>query len=271
MSRYTPKLIVYHPAKVFEERRRQQDALKELNAQAEAKRLENIDPATGKPREQEDDPVMKARKNIGRLMAAMNQLKGFYENLIQLCQSAQNSSLDDEDRKEVNKKFQKVKADIDNVALNTEIDGARIFSGEYSEKSHAIVLDPEAGADEAIQLRSEAMTCDALGVARVRIDSLVNARKAQQELEENARKVVNAITLLEGKNGSLEFQAKKVLERREASKTEQASDNIRLKEGENPFQLSALTKVILEENRRAQDRAHRYTQETAGLIVNRRY
>jgi flagellin-like hook-associated protein FlgL len=121
-----------------------------------------------------------ARKVVEEGLEILESLTSKYQRLQSLVGQSMNAELDDLDRRNLNKRFQDAKNEFNELAANSQVGNVALFSGAFEEDPYVVPLDAES--KEALSLRIDSFKLEDIGLERLKIDSLVNARKASSEL-----------------------------------------------------------------------------------------
>ena len=204
----------YHPSHLFAEKRRQRAAERE-KARSE---LPKIDLATGEAQstnekaEQElkgDELLLsKAEKFVIRAQSLLEDLYAKYKTLMALNQSSLKVEADDDGRKGHHREFLAGIQDLNAMATNLEIDGIKLFSGQFSKEGYRMPLTEKG--NESVVLRVGALTAQGLKLDRIKIDTLINARKAVADIEKGKDVFEETVKQLNAKFDTIVFKKTKL-------------------------------------------------------------
>ncbi len=254
------KNITYNPWAIREAKRKAEEAKK---AEGLAKISIKKDAASDEATETaQATPLMQAEKFLKAARGGVTEILDVHGELVKFNQAALNSNLDDLDRKKIHAQFAICRTKLDELSQR-EFESVKIFSGEFSEAGKKLILNSEK--DEFLVVRMDDMSSRGLKVDRLKVDSLVNARKAVQDLEEAKRTIEQSIASIISKFQVIEFHKKKA----EAAKPE--SEKKKEDAGEvspdGGFELKGWKKAFYNDLKRRQQSAADRTGLERGLLI----
>lgn len=136
------------------------------------------------------------------------QLDAKYNQMMATLAQTLDLKIDDQDRKKINKDFMVQKKEFDDLAKNSLVFGDPLFSGKFAQKGKSLKIGMTD--EESIVIRQAALHLEGLGISRVRVDSLVNARKAQPLLDKVKLELAEARKSLKARTETVSFKQAKV-------------------------------------------------------------
>lgn len=205
----------YHPSAIFQAKRQKiaEETAKLREAPAAA-------PTADQAAEGAASPPAKVKKEglAGILQDTMDYLDGGlaileklekkYSEMVATLNQTLDLKLDDQDRKKINKDFITQKKEFDDIAKGSEVMGDTLFNGKFAQKGKSLKIGMTD--EESIVIRQVALHAEALGLGRVRVDSLVNARKAQPLLEKAKIEIDEARKSLKARTETVSFKQAKI-------------------------------------------------------------
>lgn len=185
----TSRAVAYHPLILLKEKRRlkelevQERALAELNGSAVPDGVAESEEEKEEETSSEEVRMIRAGKKFVIKVREMSEGSSKkYLEMLALTNASMNTAIDDDARKLIHKKFQQARTELDTFAKNTELEGEKIFSGIYAETPKELRVHPEK--EESVSIVIPSLTATDLGLDRLKVDSLVNARKTMVDLQE---------------------------------------------------------------------------------------
>jgi flagellin-like hook-associated protein FlgL len=247
----------YHPSAILRAKREQkQQAVVTPSAQVENS-SENV--VAEKPKRTGvagilDDATTyldQAQNVVTKIVEKLHTMRGLLEQSLDL-------KLDDSDRKQINKNFQMAKRELDKAAREDLVLGDALFSGRFSHKGKSLKISEKE--DESMIIRADPLHSEALGLTRLRVDSLVNSRKAVQGMDKAKLEVTEVQRAFEARQQTIAF---KVATIEETEKLEaEAKVGIKIKA------VSPVEEYRMRELRRTQERAAEAKGRTSALLIN---
>jgi len=261
------RALSYHPASLFAEKRRRNAAARDRDRSE----LPSIDLKDEKAQETEEDRLKKmsgneralylAEKFVEQTVAIAEEISSLFKELIKLNHDSLRVEADDNDRKGIQKQFLTCVKKIDDLALHREVEGKKVFSGAFVKDPIKLHLEEEVRAvGESITLRLDPLSAAHLKLDRIKIDTLINARKAVPDLERGKDIVEAVIKMLNTKINSIDYKRRQIAQEPEQDVSRQ----------EKPRQdvFSRLKAESLEQLREVQEERAEKTGREKALLVN---
>lgn len=201
----------YHPSAIMREKRTQKESQPKV-AEVKAKPSgDDSQPEADVRPEGEAGFVWDAAKYLGDAETSFVKIKQKFENLQELMKESLNPKLDDDGRKIAHQKFVSARKELSSLAETIQIQGDALFSGKFSQKGKSVKIGKSD--EETTVIRIEPRTPEGLKIQDVKIDSLVNARKAVPTMERAALEIKETEKFLKSKLDSVSYKLDKLRDR----------------------------------------------------------
>ncbi|PIR22957.1 MAG: hypothetical protein COV44_05140 [Deltaproteobacteria bacterium CG11_big_fil_rev_8_21_14_0_20_45_16] len=150
--------------------------------------------------------IWEAAEYIYLSKKVLAELTGTYARLMELCDKALNLKIADTERKAIDRQFQGAVRNFDYVAVNGQVKGDAIFSGDLYETPKILKLN-SSGTRE-INLSIKSMRSESLRLHLIKVDSIVNARKGEKRLTEIQKEFKKVSDFLNNKDLFLDVSFK---------------------------------------------------------------
>lgn len=178
----------YSPANVFKRRRDEERRFlnpgRRARASAQNGASNDAEALALERRKPEGDAglVWEAAEYIYLSKKVLAELMATFERLKELCEKALNLKIADTERKAIDRQFQGAIRNFDYVAINGQVKGDAIFSGDLHETPKVLKLNSSGTREININIKS--MRSEVLRLHLIKVDSIVNARKGEKRLRE---------------------------------------------------------------------------------------
>lgn len=153
------------------------------------------------------------------LQAAEGLYKKMYDKYVELQnlhKEALNVKIDDRDRKKLHEQFIVKRKELDALAKEGSVKGDTLFSGKFDAKPRTIQIGE--AKEEAISIRFDAHHAQGLQLDRVRIDSMVGARKGMAQIDFAGKKLDDVKNSIRSKLNTVEYKLRQIQEQEDSEK-----------------------------------------------------